>query len=59
MLPTLAALTPSDVEVVLTDENVEPIDFDEKIDLVVLRFSDEPQHCMSSALLGHTIPELG
>ncbi|MEW6086874.1 MAG: radical SAM protein [bacterium] len=33
-LPTLAALTPSDVEVVLTDENVEPIDFDEKVDLV-------------------------
>ncbi|MFW9880115.1 MAG: B12-binding domain-containing radical SAM protein [Candidatus Thorarchaeota archaeon] len=33
-LPTLAALTPSDVEVVLTDENVEPIDFEEKIDLV-------------------------
>lgn len=32
-LPTLAALTPSDVEVVLTDENVEPINFDEKIDL--------------------------
>lgn len=33
-LPLLAALTPSDVEVVLTDEVVEPIDFDEKIDLV-------------------------
>ncbi|MCM8781233.1 MAG: B12-binding domain-containing radical SAM protein, partial [Candidatus Omnitrophica bacterium] len=33
-LPTLAALTPSDVEVVLTDENVEPINFDEKVDLV-------------------------
>jgi len=34
VLPPLAALTPSDVEVVLIDENVEPIDFDEKIDLV-------------------------
>lgn len=33
-LPTLAALTPSDVEVVLTDENVEPINFEEKVDLV-------------------------
>ncbi len=33
-LPTLAALTPSDAEVVLTDENVEPIDFEEKVDLV-------------------------
>lgn len=33
-LPTLAALTPSDVEVVLTDENVESINFDEKVDLV-------------------------
>ena len=33
-LPTLAALTPSDTEVILTDENVEPINFDEKVDLV-------------------------
>lgn len=33
-LPTLAALTPSDVEVILTDENVEPINFDEEVDLV-------------------------
>lgn len=33
-LPTLAALTPPDVEVILTDENVEPIDFEEKVDLV-------------------------
>lgn len=34
VLPTLAALTPSDVEVSLIDENVEPINFDEKVDLV-------------------------
>ena len=34
VLPTLAALTPSDVDVVLIDENVEPINFDEKVDLV-------------------------
>ena len=34
VLPILAALTPSDVEVVLIDENVEPINFDEKVDLV-------------------------
>jgi len=34
VLPTLAALTPSDVDVVLTDENVEPINFDENVDLV-------------------------
>ncbi len=33
-LPTLAALTPHDVEVILTDENVEPVDFNEKVDLV-------------------------
>ncbi len=33
-LPLLAALTPSDIEVVLTDENVEPVDFEEKVDLV-------------------------
>lgn len=33
-LPTIAALTPADVEVVLTDENVEPINFEEKTDLV-------------------------
>jgi len=30
----LAALTPPDVEVKITDENVDPIDFDEDIDLV-------------------------
>lgn len=33
-LPTLAALTPFDVKVILTDENVEAINFEEKIDLV-------------------------
>ena len=33
-LTTLAALTPPDVEVKITDENVEPIDFDEDVDLV-------------------------
>jgi len=33
-LPTLGALTPPDVEVSLTDENVEPIDFDRNVDLV-------------------------
>ncbi len=33
-LPTLGALVPSDVEVILTDETVEPIDYDEKVDLV-------------------------
>ena len=37
-LPTLAALTPPDVEVILTDENVEPINFDEKVDLVGITF---------------------
>jgi len=37
-LPTLAALTPSDVEVIITDENVEPIDFDEEVDLVGITF---------------------
>jgi len=33
-LTTLAALTPADIEVKITDENVEPIDFQEDVDLV-------------------------
>ena len=33
-LTTLAALTPPDIEVKITDENVEPIDFQEDVDLV-------------------------
>jgi radical SAM superfamily enzyme YgiQ (UPF0313 family) len=33
-LPTLAALTPSDIEISITDENVEEIDFDKNIDMV-------------------------
>ena len=33
-LPTLATLTPSDVEVNITDENVETIDFDKNVDIV-------------------------
>ncbi len=33
-LTTLAALTPPDVEVKITDENVDSIDFDEDVDLV-------------------------
>lgn len=33
-LTTLAALTPSEIEVNITDENVEPIDFEEEVDLV-------------------------
>lgn len=37
-LPTLAALTPQDVEVTITDENVEPIDYDEPVDLVGISF---------------------
>lgn len=35
-IPTLAALTPKDVEINCTDENIEDIDFDEKVDLVAL-----------------------
>jgi radical SAM superfamily enzyme YgiQ (UPF0313 family) len=35
-LTTLAALTPPDIEVKITDENVEPIDFEEDVDLVGL-----------------------
>lgn len=38
-LPTLAALTPADVEVIVTDENVEPVDFGEKVDLVGISFN--------------------
>jgi radical SAM superfamily enzyme YgiQ (UPF0313 family) len=37
-LPTLAALTPSDVEVIIEDENVNPINFNEKVDLVGITF---------------------
>ena len=33
-LTTLAALTPPEIEVSITDENVEPIDYDEEVDLV-------------------------
>lgn len=33
-LTMLAALTPPDIEVKITDENVEPIDFEEDVDLV-------------------------
>ena len=33
-LTTLAALTPPDIDVQITDENVEPIDFEEEVDLV-------------------------
>lgn len=35
-LTTIAALTPPDIEVAITDENVEPIDFNEDVDLVGL-----------------------
>lgn len=37
-LPTIAALTPPDVEVTLTDENIEPIDYDDKVDIVGISF---------------------
>ncbi len=33
-LTTLAALTPPEIEVKITDENVDPIDFEEEVDLV-------------------------
>ena len=33
-LTTLAALTPPDIELKITDENVEPVDFEEDVDLV-------------------------
>jgi len=33
-LTTLAALTPAGIDVKITDENVEPVDFDEDVDLV-------------------------
>jgi radical SAM superfamily enzyme YgiQ (UPF0313 family) len=35
-LPIIAALTPDSVETNLTDDNISPIDFDEKVDLVVI-----------------------
>ncbi len=35
-LTTIAALTPQEIEVAITDENVETIDFDEEVDLVGL-----------------------
>ncbi|RJQ32082.1 MAG: radical SAM protein [Actinobacteria bacterium] len=37
-LPTLAALTPSEVEVIINDEVVERIDFEEQVDLVAISF---------------------
>ncbi|MBE0447622.1 MAG: B12-binding domain-containing radical SAM protein [Actinobacteria bacterium] len=37
-LLTLAALTPVDTDVVITDENLEPIDFEEEVDLVGISF---------------------
>jgi len=37
-LPTLAALTPRDVDVSIVDENVEAIDFDDPVDLVGISF---------------------
>ena len=40
-LTTIAALTPPGIEVAITDENVEPIDFDEDVDLVVRNQSSE------------------
>jgi len=33
-LPTIAALTPEDIEVNINDENIEEIDFDKRVDLV-------------------------
>ncbi|NIM03583.1 B12-binding domain-containing radical SAM protein, partial [bacterium] len=33
-LPTIAALTPEDIEVSITDENIEPVDFYKPVDLV-------------------------
>lgn len=37
-LPTLAALTPQGIEVVIEDENIEPINFEEKVDLAGITF---------------------
>ncbi|MDD5661523.1 MAG: radical SAM protein [Candidatus Omnitrophica bacterium] len=38
-LPTLAALTPKDVQVEIIDENIELIDFEKKVDLVGITFN--------------------
>jgi radical SAM superfamily enzyme YgiQ (UPF0313 family) len=35
-LPLLAALTPDDIEKEIIDENIRPINFDEKVDLVAM-----------------------
>jgi radical SAM superfamily enzyme YgiQ (UPF0313 family) len=35
-LPIIAALTPAHMEINLTDDNISPIDFDEKVDLAVI-----------------------
>lgn len=37
-IPLLAALTPRDIKVVITDENIEYVDYDEKVDLVAISF---------------------
>jgi len=36
-LPLLAALTPDDIQKEIVDENIHPINFDEKVDLVAMR----------------------
>jgi len=46
-LTTLAALTPSGIDVKITDENVEPIDFEEEVDLV-----DSCRGCRCGADIG-------
>src|SRR3989338_5421905 len=37
-LPTLAGLTPRDIDVEIIDENIEPIDFNDKVDLVGISY---------------------
>lgn len=37
-LPTVAALTPKDIDIEIIDENVEPIDFNDRVDLVGISF---------------------
>ena len=47
-LPTVAGITPREHEVVLCDENVEPIDFDTDADIVGLTGYVDPQDSASS-----------
>lgn len=56
-IPTVAALTPKDVEISFTDENIENIDFNEKVDLVAL--TSTTQNIMRAYEISNTFRKKG